>query len=230
MGDKLKNQEIIDVYNLRDSVDKNNFKNDLYYFYTNFERYKIIFKNLYKQWGNYLHYKDKKLLEIGAGTGNNLLEFWKLGFEKENIFANEINPNRYDKLLEKIDVNNIFLGDALDIETEEKFDVILVSTVFTSILDCDLKNKIAIKMFDLLNKGGLIIWYDFRYNNPNNKNVKAISKKEIKKLFPKSNKSIFYNITLAPPIGRSLPTFYSFLNLMPFLRTHILAIIHKKNE
>jgi len=221
-------KNIIEIYNLRDNVEKNNFNNDLYFFNTNFERYKIIFKILYRKWGNYSSYKNKKLLEIGAGTGNNLLEFMKLGFEKENIFANEINPNRSSKLLEKIDIDNIFFGDALDIVTKKKFDVILVSTVFTSILNYDIKNKIAIKMFDLLNSNGIIIWYDFKFNNPNNKNVKGIKKSEIKKMFSRTKKIKFYNVTLAPPIGRRFPTLYNLINLLPFLRTHLLAIIHKK--
>jgi len=224
-------KDIVDIYNKRDMIDRNNYNNDLFYRYSNFERYKIFFNILYDLWGNHYGYKDKRFLEIGAGTGGNLLEFMKLGFEKENIYANEINTNRGNILKEKVDSKNLFLMDAISLSTEIKFDVILQSTVFTSILDTTNKQKLANKMFNLLNGGGCIMWYDFKYNNPSNKDVKGISKQEIIKLFPNASKIDFYNVTLAPPIARKIPRLYPFINfIFPFLRTHIVAIIHKSKH
>jgi hypothetical protein len=73
-----------------------------------------------------------------------------------------------------------------------------------------------------------MIWYDFKYNNPNNLDVKGVGKTEIKKFFPKAKKIIFHNVTLAPPIGRRVGKMYNLINfLFPFLRTHVIAEIYK---
>ena len=55
--------------------------------------------------GGYIHLKDKKVLEIGAGSGGNLLDLMKLGFLKKNIYANEINPENWYKILSRPGVN-----------------------------------------------------------------------------------------------------------------------------
>jgi SAM-dependent methyltransferase len=228
LKDAMKNKTIEDIYNDRDSINRSNYNNDLFYRNSNFERYNIFFDMLYKLWGDYSNYKDKMFLEVGAGTGGNLLEFMKFGFEKNNIYANEINPNRGEKLKDKIDDENIFLIDAANLTLNSKFDVIFQSTVFSSILDFDKKVKLAKNMYSLLKEGGVIMWYDLKYNNPSNKNVQGITKSEIKKLFPKANTIEFFNVTLASPIARKIPSLYIPINfLFPFLRSHIVAIIYK---
>ncbi|MDR1701644.1 MAG: hypothetical protein LBR56_02580, partial [Sporomusaceae bacterium] len=69
------------------------------------------------------------------------------------------------------------------------------------------------------------------YNNPKTPDVRGVSLKRIKELFPKGEIT-YYKITLAPPIGRFVtkihPCFYHIFNVFPFLRTHILAWIAKK--
>ena len=81
-------------------------------------------------------------------------------------------------------------------------------------------------MWEMKSEKGIILWYDFVYDNPFNKDVKGINKKEIKSLFPMASKYIFYKTTLAPPIGRRIKKFYNFFNILfPFLRTHTIAVI-----
>ncbi|MCH8332159.1 MAG: class I SAM-dependent methyltransferase [Bacteroidetes bacterium] len=167
-----------------------------------------------------------KLLEIGAGTGTNIKFLKTLGFKDENIWANELMPVRVEQLRAALPDIHVLEGDALDINTELEFDVILQSTVFTSILDTAFKQGLASKMLGLLKPGGMILWYDFRFNNPSNKNVKGIDKREIRQLFGDGLKYEFYNITLAPPVGRRVGSMYGFINMFfPFLRSHLVAVI-----
>jgi phospholipid N-methyltransferase len=170
-----------------------------------------------------------KLLEVGAGFGDNLYFFRRLGFNWENIYANELLSDRIDFLKNNFPQVNLIEGDACHInETKkEEYDIIFQSTVFTSILDKDFKLNLANKMWELVKPGGLILWYDFIYNNPKNKDVKGIKKKEIIQLFHHSKNIKFYRVTLAPPIGRRVKKLYSFFNVIPFLRTHIIAEIEK---
>jgi len=170
----------------------------------------------------------KKMIEIGAGGGGNLLFFNLLGVKWKNIYANELLEERYRALCERLPSSTCILGDALDLKYHETFDIVFQSTVFTSILDQDFRKQLASKMFDMLKPGGIIISYDFTYNNPKNKDVLKLTKNDIKKLFPQCRKIQFKRVTLAPPISRRIGRFYDIVNfLFPFLRTHLIAVIKK---
>ena len=94
-----------------------------------------------------------------------------------------------------------------------------------------MKRKIAKEMIRVLKNEGIILWYDFSYNNPKNLNVKGIRKKEIIDLFPDC-KFNFNRVTLAPPIVRFIAPrswLLSYLfEILSFLRTHYLVIIRKE--
>lgn len=170
-----------------------------------------------------------RLLEVGAGTGGNIPFFRRLGFRPEHIHANELLKDRVDVLREAQPDITLHPGDALAIpsELDETFHVVLQSTVFTSILDAGFKQRLARRMWELTKPGGLVLWYDFAFNNPNNPDVKGIKRNEVKALFPLAEPIAFHRVTLAPPIGRRVKNLYPAFNLFPFLRTHLLAAIRK---
>ena len=175
---------------------------------------------------------QKRVLEIGCGTGSNLLQLLRLGFQSENLFANDILSERINVAKKKLPTSvNFFEGDILKNKFDhEYFDIVFQSMVFSSILDKEFKTQVANKMWDWTKQGGGILWYDFIYNNPKNKDVNGISLKEIKKLFP-SKDFHFYRLTLAPPICRFVtklhPVFYTVFNSLYILRTHVLCFIKK---
>ncbi len=182
---------------------------------------------------NYNNISDLKLLEIGCGSGKNILKFIELGFNPENIIGNELLEERliHTKKILPASVK-IISGNALDLELmNNSFDIVFQSTVFTSILDDKFKQALANKIWDLAKPGGGILWYDFIYDNPKNKDVNGIPLKEIKELFPEA-KIKHWSLTLAPPISRLItkihPSLYNIFNAFPFLRTHILCWIEKK--
>jgi hypothetical protein len=105
---------------------------------------------------------------------------------------------------------------------------VLQSTVFTSILDESFRKALANKMFEMLKPGGIILSYDFTYNNPCNKDVRKLTRAEIKKLFPNHREIQFKRVTLAPPVARRVGKLYDLVNfLCPMLRTHLIAAIKK---
>jgi SAM-dependent methyltransferase len=171
---------------------------------------------------------SQKIIEIGAGTGNNLLYFVSLGFTWENIYANELLEERYCSLQKRLPNATCIQGDALNLDYKEAFDVVFQSTVFTSILEENFRKELANKMFDMLKPSGIILSYDFTYNNPNNKDVRKLTRKEIENLFPNHRGIEFKRVTLAPPIARRVGKFYDLINfLFPMLRTHLIAVVKK---
>lgn len=167
-----------------------------------------------------------RIIEIGAGGGDNLLYFHRLGISWSNIYANELLDDRVKILKQRLLSDNVIGGNVLDLNFERHFDIVFQSTVFSSVLDYDLKRTIALKMMKMVKEDGIILWYDFKYNNPRNKNVRGIKKKEINDLFREAKDITFYNVTLAPPIGRRIGKYYQLFNfLFPFLRTHLIGVI-----
>src|SRR5206468_12139162 len=108
------------------------------------------------------------------------------------------------------------------------FDVISQFVVFTSILDWSLKQQIAAEMLRVLKPSGVILWYDFRMNNPRNAQVRGIGRAEVERLFPLCNIRL-HSLLLAPPVASMIvprsTRLASMLERVPFLRTHYLGLI-----
>jgi ubiquinone/menaquinone biosynthesis C-methylase UbiE len=194
------------------------------------EKEKALIKFL--EFANLGPVKELKLLEIGCGAGNNLLEFIRLGFLPENLTGVELLTNRVKEAKGKLpSAVSIIEGDALEVKFDKKsYDIVFQSMVFSSILDIRFQNSLALKMSELTKEKGGILWYDFTFDNPKNKDVMGIKYNRVKELFP-DKKIKKWKITLAPPLSRVVtkihPNFYSVFNLIPFLRTHILCWIYK---
>lgn len=190
------------------------------------EEFKKVAKELLSS-----YFKDLSkvtMLEIGAGNGTNAFMFEEIGLKIENIAFNDLIDERVKNIRANFPNNKLYPGDATTIEFKEKYDIVFQSTVFTSVLKDEDRKRLADKMWSLLNPGGVILWYDFTYNNPKNPDVRKVTKSETLGLFNKSSHSAIKKITLAPPIGRKVGKFYHLFNV-PFLRTHILAVFQKGN-
>jgi ubiquinone/menaquinone biosynthesis C-methylase UbiE len=176
--------------------------------------------------------RDTKLLEIGCGSGYWLRQFVQWGGRPPNLvgvdlladrvaMARELCPS--DIRLECRDASSLGFRD-------DTFDIVFQATVFSSILDADMKAAVAREMLRVLQPGGFVLWYDFFVNNPRNPDVRGIGKKELCQLFP--NCSIHCErITLAPPLGRPLSRLsafaYNLTSALRFTCTHYLVVIKK---
>ena len=176
--------------------------------------------------------EDKKILEVGCGTGGNLRKLIELGAKPENLYGIDILEDRI-KVAKNLAPNiNFFCGNAEYLPYEDAyFDIVMQFTVFTSILCDKMKHNIAKEMLRVVKPSGIILWYDFFVNNPRNLDVKGVKKKEIYMLFQDCYIS-FKRITLAPPLARKVAPLsfilYYVLEKLKIFNTHYLAIIKKK--
>lgn len=176
---------------------------------------------------------EKSILEVGCGAGEVLQQLLRLGFRPENLVGNELLPEKAQIAIDRLPKSlRIVVGDARTIDIPEKsFDIVLQSTVFTSILSDEFQQQLADLMWRFVKPGGGVMWYDFVYDNPSNKDVRGVSLARLKALFPQGKFAYVRRITLAPPIGRRVtqlhPCLYTVFNVLPFLRTHILCYIQK---
>jgi SAM-dependent methyltransferase len=172
------------------------------------------------------------LTEVGCGSGGNLLELLRLGFAPEHLRGLELLPERHGQARHVLPAaTSVWLGDALLAPVPDSSqDLVLQSTVFSSLLDAEFQQRLAAAMWGWLKPGGHLLWYDFTLDNPRNPDVRGVPLSRVRALFPHGRVQA-QRVTLAPPLARALcrihPGLYPVFNTVPWLRTHVLAWIRK---
>ena len=164
-----------------------------------------------------------RCLEVGAGSGKNIPSLQRFGIPLQQITANELLVDRLSELTEEHPEVQTIAGNAMDISAGP-YDVILVSTVFTSILDESFRKQLASHLIGLLADEGCVLWYDFSYQNPLNKDVSGITIAQLRELFAE-REVLAERITLTPPVALLVGPFYKCLAWIPFLKSHVAAIV-----
>ena len=174
-----------------------------------------------------------RILEIGCGHGDNLLQFLLWGADAANLVGNELLEERLTYSRKRLpEATALVVGDARTLDLEPgSFDIVMASTVFSSILDLEFRAELARHLWTLVKPGGGIFWYDFAFNNPSNPDVLKVTRAEVKALFPEARADI-ERLTLAPPIARQLAPIgaplYRMASAVPLLRTHLLGWLEKR--
>jgi SAM-dependent methyltransferase len=174
----------------------------------------------------------KQILEIGCGSGHWLRDFVRWGARPENLTGIDLLPERIAEARRLCPAGvRLQCGSAAQLPWPTgRFDLVLQSTVFTSVLDADVRRQVAVEMVRVLRPGGLIIWYDFHVNNPRNVHVRAVTRRELQALFP-GCRIHRERLTLAPPLVRAVaPCSWlvsHVLSATRWLCTHHLAVIRQ---
>ena len=172
--------------------------------------------------------------EVGCGAGGNLLELLRFGFAPEYLTGLELLPERHAHARHVLPAAvTLHLGDALAAPIEPASqDLVLQSTVFSSLLDDTFQQRLADAMWRWVKPGGGVLWYDFTVSNPRNPDVRGVPLQRVKALFPQGRITA-RRVTLAPPLARVIvllhPAFYTAANAIPLLRTHLLCWIAKSH-
>ena len=173
-----------------------------------------------------------RLTEVGCGTGGNLLELLRLGLAPQHLQGIELLPERHAQARGLLpETLMLHLGDATRAPiVPASQDLVLQSTMFSSLLDDGFQQTLANTMWSWLKPGGAVLWYDFTVNNPRNADVRGVPLSRVRALFPQAHID-HRRVTLAPPLARALcrrhPALYGLFNALPLLRTHVLAWVKK---
>ena len=173
------------------------------------------------------------ILEIGCGDGGNLLNLIRWGAVPERLAGNDIFEDSLRMAENRLPSSvKLLPGDAARLDlAPESFDMVLHFTVFSSILDNNKQREVANKVWELLRPGGVILSYDFTFDNPKNPDVRAFTKNDLLGLYPLARQLACRRLTLAPPLARAVvrvhPVLYHVLNVLPALRTHLICMLEK---
>jgi SAM-dependent methyltransferase len=172
---------------------------------------------------------QRRILEIGCGRGEWFGMFRDFGMIGADIAGIDLSDRRVREARQRFPEADVRCGDASRLPwPDEFFDVVFQSTVFTSILDAEARRAVAAEMLRVLKPSGIVLWYDFRYDNPGNTNVRGVTYRDIQSLFPGCRVAT-WNVTLAPPIARRVvPWSWSaavLLEMTKLFNTHYVAVI-----
>ncbi len=172
-----------------------------------------------------------RIVDIGCGAGSELVSFVEWGALQDNVYGIDLLPERIEEARNCLPRAHFQVGNAEVLDfADSSFDIVLLITVFTSILAPKMSENISREVRRILRPGGAIVWYDFRFSNPANRNVHGIGRREIAGLFPDFDCHL-QSVTLLPPLARRMgpftSTLYPLLAAAPFLRTHYLGLLVK---
>ena len=175
--------------------------------------------------------KGLRILDVGCGSGGQLRRMNDFGADAADCFGIDLFHGGLARASKQFPNITFVQGSAAQLPfASGEFDLVTLFTVFTSVLDNELRRSIASEIRRALRPGGHFICYDFAYSNPKNPNVRGMSRREIGALLSGFDLR-FQKLTLAPPIGRRAakisPLLYRVLATIPLLRTHYFCFAHK---
>lgn len=172
---------------------------------------------------------DRRILDVGCGRGSGLVQLEEWGARRDRLAGIDLLPDRVDEARARLAGADLRVGDASALPwPDAHFDIVCQATVFSSILDDTLQDRVAAEMRRVLRPDGVIVWYDFRYDNPANPHVRGVRKERIARLFPGMSCRL-RRVTLAPPLARRLVpltwTGATLLERLVVLNTHYVAVL-----
>jgi ubiquinone/menaquinone biosynthesis C-methylase UbiE len=158
------------------------------------------------------------------------MELMKFGADPNNLYGVDILPERIEEGRRKhpsihfqcANSESLPFGDA-------EFDVVMQYTTFVAIDDTS-RSQIAKEMVRVLKPGGVILWNDFRVDHPFRKELRGISKRQLKEYF--GGLSIWTEAIMLPPAFARLIARFSIivcevLEKLPLLCSAYFAVIRK---
>ncbi len=113
---------------------------------------------------------------------------------------------------------------------DRTFDLVTLFTVFSSVGADTTCRAIAREVDRVLAPGGRVLWYDLRYRNPRNRELRPFPRRQVEAMFP-GFAAEWRSITVVPPLarrlGRATATVYPIAAALPPLRGHLLGVLTK---
>lgn len=174
----------------------------------------------------------RRVLEVNCGAGGNLLDLLRMGCAPRNLAGIEASPERFALAMQSLPAGVVLMqGDATSIKLpDDSEDIVMLCGVFSTLLDAPFQWRLAQAVWRWVRPGGGVLWYDTAVADSGNPDVRPVSIERIRELFPEGQVH-YRRVALTPPLARRLtavhPVLYTAFNLVPWLRSHVLAWIAK---
>lgn len=168
-----------------------------------------------------------RVLDLGAGDGSLAKVVQRAGMPIQRWVGVDLDPAAMAAASAAIPWGDFFEASADRLPFGEgTFDVVVASTLFSSLPSRGLEDGVASEIAHVLRPSGWLIWYDLRYGNPANRSVHGLGRGDLRSLFPGWIMEL-HSMTLLPPLARRLGpltgVLYGPLHALPFLRSHLIG-------
>lgn len=173
-----------------------------------------------------------RVLEVGCGRGKTLADWTRWGALQSNLCGIDLMEPFIREAAELLPQAMLLVGSAGQLPFPDRsFDIVTQFTVFTSILDEAMRHAVAAEIQRVLKPHGAVLWYDFRYPNPRNPDVRPVRLRDVRMLFRGWTADVV-TTTLLPPVARPLARLSfaacNFLeSALPPLRSHYLILLKR---
>jgi SAM-dependent methyltransferase len=173
-----------------------------------------------------------RVIDVGCGTGAFLRQLIDWGATPANLLGTELQQDRLELARPRSAPDVKWHCGALNALPAASADLVSAQTVFSSILDPELRQRHAADMWRVLKPGGWCLVFDFRYNNPRNPHVRKLTRAELDGYWP-GHRQQYETLLLVPPVGRALAGMPALVSealaaLAPPLRSHFMYMVQKE--
>lgn len=172
-----------------------------------------------------------RMLDLGCGNGEWLAALADLGAEPARLVGLELLCDRARGARANLSTAvGVLVGSGYRLPLADgACDVVVASTVLSSLIDDDARAALAAEMVRILAPGGAALIYDFRYPNPANPEVRAVTAGDVRRAFP-GRRLRRHSTTLAPPLARRIAPLSAALagaieRAFPPARSHVLYVV-----
>jgi SAM-dependent methyltransferase len=172
-----------------------------------------------------------RVLDVGCGNGGFLRQLIDWGALPAHLAGTELQQDRLDQARARTAPGVRWHLGHLDAFADASLDLVCAHTVFSSILDDDVRRALAADMWRVLRPGGWTLIFDFRYSNPRNAHVRKVTDVELLRFWPAASRH-YRTLVLLPPLGRVLAALpwlipEALATLLPPLRSHFIYMARK---
>ena len=172
------------------------------------------------------------VVDVGCGTGGFLRQLIDWGATPGHLTGTELQQDRLELAQPRTAPGVHWHCGPLTTLPAASADLVSAQTVLSSVLEPELRQRLAADMWRVLKPGGWGLVFDFRYNNPRNPHVRKLTRTELDSFWPGHGQR-YETLLLAPPVGRALAALPAVLSetlaaLAPPLRSHFLYMVQKE--
>jgi SAM-dependent methyltransferase len=173
-----------------------------------------------------------RAIDIGCGHGGFLRLLIDWGASPACLAGTDRQPDRLELArLHTAPGVRWHLG-TLDAFADNSADLVSARSMFSALLEDDLRRDLAADMWRVLRPGGWAMIFDVRYSSPLNRSVRKVTEVELLRLWP-AEKRHYRTLILAPPLARALARLPRLVpdalaSLLPPLRSHFVYMAQKE--
>lgn len=175
--------------------------------------------------------QDTRILEVGCGSGRALADVFGDELGRSPMVGVDLSEERLRAASARVPEVALVRaeGSAMPFPPAH-FDLVVAFTVFSSVRNERLAQRMADEVDRVLQPGGAVLWYDMRWRNPANPHTRAMARRSVRALFPGFIAHL-EPITVLPPLARRLGRLtdgvYGALARARPLNSHYLGLLRK---